>query len=69
MRDVGSRGDAITESRRVSELTVTDDGTFTWVAEFTVAGKGTYSGVVEIELVGNLASRIEWLSLELIDDS
>jgi hypothetical protein len=48
---------------------VTDDGTFTWVAEFTVAGKGTYSGVVEIELVGNLASRIEWLSLELIDDS
>ena len=69
MQDVRNRGDAITETRRVSELTATDEGNFTWVGEFTAAGKGTYSGIVEIELDGNLASRIEWLSLEHIADS
>jgi len=69
MQDVRNRGDAIIDTRRVSELTETDDGTFTYVAEFTVDGKGTYSGVVEIELDGNLASRIEWLSLEHVAGS
>ena len=55
MQDVRARGDAIIDARRVSELTETDDGTFTYVAEFTADGKGTYSGVIEIELDGNLA--------------
>ena len=68
MADVESRGGFITEVRRVGELTPTDHGTFTWVAEFTTAYDGLrHSGVVEIELDGDLASRIEWLSLETIE--
>ena len=67
MADVERRGTFITEVRRVGELTSTDRGTFTWVSEFTTSYDGLrHSGVVEIELEGDLASRIEWLSLETI---
>jgi hypothetical protein len=69
MQDVRARGDAVIDARRVSELTETDDGTFTYVGETVISGKGTYSSVIEIELDGNLASRIEWLSMELLTDS
>lgn len=69
MQDVRVRGDAVIEARRVSDLTETVDGTFTYVGEFTADGKGTYSGVIEIELDGNLLSRLEWLSLEHLTDS
>jgi hypothetical protein len=69
MRDVQNRGDAIRDTRRVSELTETDDGTFTFVMEFTVNTGVRHSGLVEIELDGDLASRIEWLNLERLAGS
>ena len=69
MQDVRNRGDAVLDIRRVSELTPTDHGTFTWAVEITFDGKGTYAGVFEIELDGNLASRIESLSLNRTADS
>jgi len=64
--DVGSRGQWITNVSRVGDLTPTDHGTFIYVAEFDWEGN-RYSGPIEIELDGDLASRIEWLSLEIID--
>jgi len=68
MADVERRGHLITEAHRVGELTPTDHGTFTWVEEFTTSGDGQlYSGVLAIQLDGDLASRIEWLSLETLD--
>ncbi len=68
MADVESRGAFITEVRRVGELSPTDHGTFTWEQEFTTTYDGLrHSGVMEIELDGDLASRIEWLSLETIE--
>jgi hypothetical protein len=69
MQAVRDRGDDVAEARRVSELTETGDGIFTYVAEFTTDLGVTYSVVNEIELDGNLASRIEWLSVEHIADS
>lgn len=64
--DVGVRGYMVTNVSRIGELTPTDHGTFTFVAEFDSGGE-RYSGEVEIELDGDLASRMEWLSLEVID--
>lgn len=63
--DVSVRGPLITNVSRIGELAPTDDGTFIFVAEFDAHGD-RYSGQVEIELDGTLASRIEWLSLEVI---
>jgi len=64
--DVGFRGAMITNVSRIGEVAPTDHGTFIFVAEFDAHGD-RYSGEVEIELDGGLASRIEWLSLEVID--
>jgi len=68
MQDVSDSAPFITITEPVTEVTATDDGTFTYVADFAT-NFGKYSGVVEMELDGDLASRIEWLSLELITDS
>jgi hypothetical protein len=64
--DVGFRGSVITNVSRIGELTPTDHGTFIFVAEFDAQPR-RYSGSIEIELEGDLASRIEWLNLEVID--
>ncbi len=69
MQDVRTRGQLITKTEPVTDLTATDDGTFTYVADFTAYGTTKYSGVVEIELDGDLATRIEWLSQEQVTDS
>lgn len=69
MQDVGYRGHVITETEPVTDMTETDDGTFTWVADFTAYGTTEYTGIVEIELDGDLASRIEWLTVEEVADS
>jgi hypothetical protein len=66
VQDVESRGQWITNVSRVGDLTPTDQGTFIYVAEFDWEGN-RYSGPIEIELDGDLASRIEWLSLDEID--
>jgi hypothetical protein len=69
MQAVRVSGDDVAEARRVSDLTETGDGVFTYVAEFTDSLGRTYSGVIEIELDGKLASRIEWLNVEFISGS
>ncbi len=66
VRDVGIRGPLITNVSRIGELTPTDEGTFIFVTELDAHGN-RYSGEVEIELDGDLAARIEWLNLEVID--
>lgn len=59
-------GSTVMDVRRVGELTETDDETFTFVCEFTVVGSPR-SATVEIELEGDLASRIEFLSSEVVE--
>ena len=69
MQDVRTRGPLITETEPVTDVTATDDGTFTYVADYTAFGTTRYSSVIEIELDGNLASRIEFLSQEIVTGS
>ncbi len=63
VQDLGS---TVTDVRRVGELTETGDDTFSFTCEFTVLGSQR-SSTVEIELDGDLASRIEFLSSETIE--
>jgi len=69
MQDVRNRGARVTEADPVTDLTETDDGTFTYVAEYTVDGTDRFSAIIEIELDGDFVSRLEWLSMEEITDS
>ena len=64
--EVETRGPGLTNVSRIGELTPIDPGTFTFVVEFDGHGE-RYSGEVEIELHDDLASRIEWLTLDVID--
>ncbi len=63
---VQEQGPGVTDVRRVGNLTVTNDGTFTFGCQFTVLGSQR-STTVEIELDGDLASRIEFLSSETVE--
>lgn len=62
---------AINNLERVSDLTMTDAGTYTWVGEWDhrsmTQGWVRERGVIEIELDGDLASRIEVLEFEVIE--
>ncbi len=63
---VESVGSMVTNVRRVDELAETDDDTFTFDCEFTVLGSPR-TATVEIELDGDLASRIEFLSSDVVE--
>ncbi|MFW2336382.1 hypothetical protein [Ilumatobacter sp.] len=69
MQDVRYRGQYITKTEPVTDVTATDDGTFTYVADFTAYGTTDFTSVIEIELDGDLATRIEWLSQEQVTGS
>ena len=56
----------VTNVRLVSEVTPNEDGTFSFVIEWDLPAERR-SAVVEMELEGDLASRIEFLSSEIIE--
>lgn len=63
--------EAIDNFERMSDLTMTDAGTYTWVSEWdhrsVTQGWVRERGVIEIELDGDQASRIEVLEFEVIE--
>jgi hypothetical protein len=63
---VRGQGAMVVDVERTSDLAPTESGSFTFDCEFTVIGSAR-SAVVEIELDGDRASRIEFLSSEILE--
>ena len=60
-------GQMVTDVRRVGDLTPNEDGTFSFGIEWEFPGDEQRSGVIAMELEGDLASRIEVVSSEIIE--
>lgn len=67
MRLLTGRGLSVTNVRRIGDLTPNEDGTFGFAIEWEFADGERRSAEVAMELEGDLASRIELLSTEIIE--